>query len=97
MSNFIISLIAIFLIFIFVLINSVVICTICDKMLSLIDSGKIDEAVNLWNDKKYYLSFFVRDGEIDAIDLQTDYTPKLLYEMISEIKNGFYPNFENIF
>lgn len=72
MHNFIIAVILIVFIVIFTTVNSFYICSVCDDIEALLNEGKIEEAVELWNSKKYYISFFVRDAEMDVVSTEAD-------------------------
>ncbi len=68
MNNFIIACVILIAIVLFTGINSYIICDVCDEIISLIDSGKTDEAKDLWQSKRDYIAVFVRDAEVDVAD-----------------------------
>lgn len=111
MGNFIIAIILIAVLVLFTGINSFVICSVCDELLLLIDEEKIDEAKLLWEEKKDYLSLFVRDAEMDVVsaelngaaekisneDGEAEFSLTDLKDAINELKHGEKPSFTNIF
>lgn len=111
MENFIIATIILSIILIFVSVNSVIICNVCDEITALIDEGKLEEACALWEKKKGYVSIFVRDAEVDCVNSEVgsfggeysleDGEAKLkamsLREAVNELKHSEVPIFDNIF
>jgi len=111
MENFVIAVFLVSLTVIFVIINCFYICSVCDDIISLIDENKNDEARELWNKNKSYISIFVRDAEIDVVESEAEAleeeTPQedgeapasamKFREAILEIKNSEKPTFLNIF
>ncbi len=67
MGNFICSIVILILMVIFISVNSVIVCNICDDITQLIDSGEVEEAAKVWQEKMSYIAFFVRDAEIDVV------------------------------
>lgn len=72
MNNFIIAIVLIAVVVIFTAVNSVYICSVCDDIQALLSEGKTEEAVALWEQKKLYLSLFIRDAEIDVASTEAD-------------------------
>lgn len=72
MHNFIIAVILIAFTLIFTVANSIYICSVCDNIQALLSEGKTEEAVELWESKRFYLSFFIRDAEIDVADTEAE-------------------------
>lgn len=72
MGNFICSVILLTAVILFAVINSVIICNICGEMIDLAESGNISQAVAMWQEYKYYISYFVRDAEIDVVSAEAD-------------------------
>lgn len=111
MKSFMISMILLFSVILYVIINCFMICGICDNITELIDSGNTKEAVSLWKEKRGYISIFTRDTEIDRIDgfsiifgenqtLNNEDTETKRLEFksaVEELKNSERPNFGNIF
>ena len=111
MGNFIIAVVLITLLLIFTGVNSFIISSICDELLSLVDEERIDEAKQLWEERKNYLSFFVRDAEIDVVsaefngasekianeDGEAELSITDLKDAINELKHGEKPTLANIF
>lgn len=71
MNNFIIAIIILALIIIFTVINSIYICSVCDDIIALIDEGRLEEAYSIWEEKKGYIAYLVRDAEIDVVTAET--------------------------
>ncbi len=67
MNNFIVAVIILILIVGFTVFNSIYICSICDDIIAFIDEGRLKEAFLLWEEKKNYISYFVRDAEMDVV------------------------------
>ncbi len=102
MGNFICATVILILMIIFISVNSVIICNICDDITALIDTGEIEEAVKLWQEKKNYIALFVRDAEIDVVtaeaskieqstpieDTEADPDSLGFREAVSEVKNS---------
>lgn len=111
MGNFAVAVILISLLLIFTGVNSFFICSVCDELILLVDEEKIDEAKQLWDEKKDYLSFFVRDAEIDVVsaefngasekianeDGEAELSITGLKDAINELKHGEKPSLLNIF
>lgn len=111
MGNFITSIIILLAVIVFTAVNSSIICSLCDEMISLIDSGERDRAIELWNEKREYIAVFVRDAEIDVASAEAESTgeslpledgeaePEMLRfrEAVEEIKNSEKLSFGNIF
>lgn len=111
MGNFICSLILLSAIILFTVINSVIICNICDKMIELTENGNSEQAIILWQEHKYYISFFVRDAEIDVVTAEADALGESIEledgeaeigalrfkEAVAEIKNSEKMTWGNIF
>ncbi len=111
MGNFICALVLLAVIIIFTAVNCTMICNICDDMIALIDEGKIDEAVKLWEEKRTYIAIFVRDAEIDVVtaeagalgesialeDGEAEMGRLRLRDAVIELKNSEELNFEDVF
>ncbi len=111
MGNMIIACILIAFVIIFTCVNSVIICSICDEMISLIDSGRTDDAISLFNEKRAYLAIFIRDAEIDVVSAEAEFLGESisfedgeaeagrmrLREAVTELKNSEKPTFQDIF
>ncbi len=111
MGNFITSVIILLLVISFTAINSTIICSICDEMVDLIDSGRSEQAIALWNEKREYIAIFVRDAEIDVVSSEAEALGRSVSledgeaelgmmrfrESVLEIKNSEKVNFRNIF
>ena len=111
MENFAIAVILVSLTVIFIAFNCFYICSVCDDIISLIDENKTEEACRLWNERRNYISIFVRDAEIDVVDSEAsaleEETPQedgeapasamKFREAVLEIKNSEKPTFLNIF
>ena len=67
MGNFIIAVILIISVLLFTLVNGVIINNICDEALCLLSCGEYTRAAELLRKKTSYLSFFVRDSELDRM------------------------------
>ena len=67
MGNFICATVILILMIIFISVNSVIVCNICDDITALIDAGEIEHAAELWQEKMNYIALFVRDAEIDVV------------------------------
>lgn len=67
MGNFICATVILILMVIFISVNSVMVCNICDEITALIDENDLEAAAELWQEKKNYISLFVRDAEIDVV------------------------------
>ncbi|MBQ3230955.1 MAG: hypothetical protein IJB49_08060 [Clostridia bacterium] len=72
MNNFIIAIILIAVAVIFTAVNSFYICSLCDEITALAESGKYGEAIALWEKKRDYIAFFIRDAEIDVVNSEAD-------------------------
>ncbi len=111
MENFVISVILVSLMVIFTIFNCFYICSVCDEVIALIDENNTAEACRLWNEKRDYISIFVRDAEIDVVDSEAkaleEETPIedgeapasaiRFREAVMEIKDSEKPTFFNIF
>lgn len=111
MGNYICAIIILIIIVIFTAVNSFTVCNICDEMLSLIDENKLEAACELWREKRFYISLFVRDAEIDVVtaeaeemdqskvteDGEAEAAKLRLREAIMEIKRSESFTFESIF
>ncbi len=107
MGNFILAVIMLSALIIFTGVNSFYICDVCDDIIELTDQSKFQEAVSLWEANSDYISFFVKDSDIDDVDLQAQrilnsQTPSNLdtesfKAAIQEIKNSEKSNLKNIF
>ncbi len=111
MENFLISVIIVLALAIFVIFNCFYICSICDDIILLLDSNCTEDACILWEEKKNYISIFVRDAEIDVVDSEAkalqEETPNedgeaassamKFREAVLEVKNSETPTFFNIF
>ena len=103
MGNFIISVIIIISIVIFTVWGSFAVCSNCEEFISLIKSDEIESAFALWEEKRGFISFFVRDFEIDLVtekmkklcDSSTESESAI--EAIDEIINAEQINFYNLF
>ena len=74
MGNFIWSVALLAFVIIFTAVNSVIICNICDDVISMIDAGLVEDACELWQEKQRYIAFFVRDAEIDVVNAEVKKT-----------------------
>lgn len=72
MNNFIVAIIILAVVIVFSVINSIYICSVCDDITALIDQNKLDEAKKLWEEKKDYISYFVRDAEMDVVSSEAE-------------------------
>ncbi len=111
MGNMIVACILIAFVVIFTCVNSYIVCNICDEMIKLIDSGKTEEAIAMWEEKKSYLSLIIRDSEIDVVSAEAELLGESISfedgeaeqgrmrfrEAISELINSEKPSFQNIF
>ena len=111
MGNMILACILLAFVLIFTVVNSVVICNICDEIILLIDENKTEDALYLWNSKKNYIQYFVRDAEIDVIsaevenlgesvaleDGEAEMGKLRLREAVAEIINSESMTFSNVF
>lgn len=111
MGNFITALILLLAIGIFTAVNSSIICSLCDEMLSLIESGDAKGAIAVWEENRGYFSLFVRDAEIDAVSTEMEkyrdsienneyvstQTEASLRDAINEILDSEKANFGDIF
>lgn len=111
MSNFICAVTLIAVVIIFSVVNSVIICNICDELTRLLDEGNVEKARDLWESKKGYLSFFIRDAEIDVVsseaaalgesialeDGEAELGALRFREAVEELRHGELPNIFNIF
>ena len=102
MGNFIFTTVILVLMVIFISINSVIVCNICDDITALIDAGFLEEAAQRWQEKKNYIALFVRDAEIDVVtaeamkiqqatpieDAEAAPDSMAFREAISEVKNS---------
>ncbi len=106
MGNFIISLVLVSIIVIFICFNCFYISSVCDDILALIDQNEFQEACEIWNRSKNYISIFVRDSEIDIADSNIEdfsesgneyYIEVYFRQSVLEIKDSEVPIFINIF
>ena len=111
MGNFICAVIIILALLLFVIINSVMICSICDDIIEFIDKGDTESAERLWSEKKNYISLFVRDAEIDVVTAEAEKLKKAippedaeaetdafaLRDAIIEVKNSEFLNLQGLF
>ncbi len=111
MSNFVCAVILLSVALLFTGINSVIICNICDEMIELIDNGNAEKAKEIWYDRRDYLSFFIRDAEIDVVTAEAEaYSKEIAREdgeieaaatsfrdAITELRHGELPSFLNVF
>ena len=67
MGNFILAVIMLSALIIFTGVNSFYICDVCDDIIELTDQSKFQEAVSLWEANSDYISFFVKDSDIDDL------------------------------
>ena len=70
MGNFICAVVILSLVVIFTGVNSIIICDICDDMISLAEAENFDELSHIWGQSRGYLSLFIRDAEIDVVDAE---------------------------
>ncbi len=111
MNNFIIAIISVLLIFAFITINSFVICDICDDLIDYVEKEQLESAKDLWEKKKFYLSLFIRDAEIDVVtaefngvlektsieDGESELNTTSLIDALNELKHSEKPSFNNVF
>lgn len=111
MGNFIVAVTLISLLLIFTGVNSFIVCSVCDELILLIEEENIDEAKRLWDEKKNYLSFFIRDAEIDVVsaefngasaktaneDGEAESSIIDLKDAVNELMHGEKPTLHNIF
>ena len=72
MENFVIAILFLSTILLFTVFNSIYICGICDDIIDMIDNGDISAAGELWQENQGYISFFVRDTEIDSVSARAE-------------------------
>lgn len=97
MGNFICALSLLVFMILFVIVNSFIICNLCDEIIFLADNGQFDEAKALWKEKKGYISFFTDDKEIDAVDYEAKQSESGFSDAVLEIKNGNVLNWQGVF
>ncbi len=97
MGNFICAASILTLTVLFVIVNTVIICNVCDEIINLLDQGQAEAAKELWEQKKGYISFFVKDKEIDAVDFEAEKEDLAFRDAISEIKTGNVLVWQSIF
>lgn len=97
MENFICAVTLIIIIFIFVTVNSLIICNLCDKIIALAEGGDLSGAVSLWEEKKDYISFFAHDSNIDSVCQAANIGAKELCDALREIREAEYLSVKNIF
>ncbi len=101
MRNFICAVLLLVFVFVFVGINSFIICRDVNEMIGLIDAGSVEEAICLWEEKRDYIAIFVRDAEIDAVDTvivnNSDDIAQRLREAVEEVKNGEMLSLQSVF
>lgn len=111
MRNLIISCILLALVVGFTAISSYNVCRICDEMISLVDAGEIGKAYEIWQGSADYISFFVRDAEIDVVTAELEGVYKslpiedgereaaciALRDAINEIRRSEQPSFRSVF
>ena len=111
MGNFILASILLAFVIIFTAVNSFIVCGICDDITAYIDSGENEKAFELWNNKRKYISVFVRDAELDVVQAHveklTSETPLedgeaesallAFRDAVSEVYHSEYPTFYNVF
>lgn len=95
----------------FVIINSAIVCGICDDIIGFIDEGDIESAERLWKEKKNYIALFVRDAEIDVVTAEAEKLKKEISaedaeaetdafafrDAIIEVKNSEQLDFQGLF
>lgn len=103
MDNLIVAAVILLFVIIFTAVNAFIICGICDEIIALVDKGELNSALALWEDKRLYISLFVRDAEIDAADCAHFTAPNdetaasRFRESICEIRDTEHLCFSNVF
>ncbi len=109
MGNFVISIFILALILALIVTASTIITRTCDDIAAALANGDDERAIMLWYDKSDFISIFVHDTKIDAVDaecelldsLDTDEQTKAITrlkfaEAVEELKHSELPTPENI-
>lgn len=112
MHNFVFALILVAAVLVAVTANSIVVCSTVCELKELLEAGRVEDAYDLWESKKRYLSLSVHQRTIDIVEeeaenmntyhrwgkkTETDAARLRMLAAIDEIRNSEFPDFFNIF
>ncbi len=112
MHNFVFALIILGAVALFLVINSVVICNISQRLAEHLEENRLEEAYRLWEAKKEYFSLFVHSHTIETAEreacnmytaircnqpIEAEAARVRMLTAVYEIMDGERPTFFNIF
>lgn len=111
MGNTVLAFLLVLFVVIFTGVNSFFVCEICDRLIYLIQTEDYAELEAFWEEKRPYLSMFIRDAEIDSAeaeiknlniaiafeDGEAETAKTSLIDAINELKNFEKLSAENLF
>ncbi len=111
MENFVLAIVLLSIVVVFTGVNSVVICNICEEIISLAENGYYEDACRKWEESSGYIAIFVRDAEIDVVnaeakelkssipfeDAEAEAGKMRFIDAVTEIIYSEKPSFQDIF